>query len=82
MTNPKIVELLTFRLLGYRSCVMLHTSIELRWLLISFFLIHSFTGFSIMLLKIKDKMLRYLLEILLLIFLFVCLSQFLLLEFL
>jgi hypothetical protein len=82
MTKPRIVELLTFGLLGYRSCIMLHTSIELRWLLITFLLIHSFTGFSIMLLKIKDKILRYLLEILLLILIFVCLSQFLLLEFL
>jgi hypothetical protein len=82
MTKPRIVELLTFGLLGYRSCIMLHTSIELRWLLITFLLMHSFTGFSIMLLKIKDKILRYLLEILLLILIFVCLSQFLLLEFL
>ncbi|MEM5822916.1 MAG: hypothetical protein QXH34_07610, partial [Ignisphaera sp.] len=46
MINTRIVRILTFNLLEYKSCILLHLSTELRWLLIVFTLLHLFTGFS------------------------------------
>ncbi|HDI02360.1 MAG TPA: hypothetical protein ENF93_01805 [Ignisphaera sp.] len=80
LIKTEIIKIATFGLLSYRDSIVLHTSPLLRILLWTLTVLHMISGFVLMSLRIRNKLIQKTIEVMIILIGFLLLLQFILIE--
>ena len=80
LIKSESVQMVTFGILDYATCMNLHTSPLIRILVITFATLHGIAGFELWVFRVKRKSLRRVIRLLLWILICLVIMQFLIIE--
>lgn len=80
LIKPYAVEKVTLGLLNYATCVQIHTSPTIRLALVFLAILHGFTGFQLMVLRVKNRYVRLVLKTMLWLTMLTIVVQILIIE--